>query len=47
MDAIQVPIEKLLLDTNNYRIRGEQNYKYIEDKNASNAMVQRRILKTL
>lgn len=47
MDTIQVSVEKLLLDPNNYRIRGEQNYKYIEDKNASNPMVQKRILKTL
>ena len=47
MDTKQLPIEKLLLDPNNYRIRGEQNYKYIEDKNASNIMVQKRVLKTL
>ena len=47
MDLIKVPVEKLLLDPNNYRLRGEQNYKYVEDKSINNVMVQKRVLKML
>ncbi len=47
MDLIKVPVEQLLLDPNNYRLRGEQNYKYVEDKNVNNVMVQKRVLKML
>ena len=47
MKTIEIPIEKLMLDPNNYRLRGEQSYKYVEDKNVTNVMVQRRVLKML
>ncbi len=47
MDLIKVPVDKLLLDPNNYRLRGEQNYKYVEEKSVNNVMVQKRVLKML
>ena len=43
MDLIKVPVDKLLLDPNNYRLRGEQNYKYVEEKSVNNVMVQKRV----
>lgn len=45
IEMVQVPIGELLLDPNNYRLRGEPNYKFVEDKNVANPMVQRRVLK--
>lgn len=47
MNMVQVSIEKLLLAPNNYRLRGEENYRYEEDKNAANVLVQKRVLKML
>lgn len=47
MDFRKVSIGELLLDPNNYRLRGAENYKYVEDKNINNVMVQKRVLKML
>lgn len=47
MKILQVSIQNLLLDPNNYRLRGEENYKFVDDKNISNVMVQKRVLKML
>jgi hypothetical protein len=47
MNTKKVSLENLLLDPNNYRIRGNENYKLIEEKDIANAMVQKRISKMI
>ena len=47
MKVIQVSLENLFLDPNNYRLRGKENYKYVENRNISNKMVQKRVMKML
>lgn len=47
MKTVKVSLENLLLDPNNYRIRGNDNYRLIEEKDIANAMVQKRISKMI
>lgn len=47
MNVIQVALDRLYLDPNNYRLRGNQNYKLVEDKNICNSMVQKRVMKMI
>ncbi len=47
MDTRKVSIDNLLLDPNNYRIRGNEYYSVTEEENAGNVMVQKRIMKMI
>ena len=47
MNVIQVALDRLYLDPNNYRLRGNPNYKTVEDKNICNSMVQKRVMKMM
>lgn len=47
MNVIQVALENLYLDPNNYRLRADSNYKHVEDKNICNSMVQKRVMKMI
>ena len=47
MKVIRAALENLYLDPNNYRLRGNLNYKNVEDKNICNSMVQKRVMKMI
>lgn len=47
MKVIQVSLENLFLDPNNYRLRGNPSYRFVEDKNVCNSMVQKRVMKMI
>ncbi|RAK16889.1 hypothetical protein B0I26_11525 [Anoxybacillus vitaminiphilus] len=42
MNALQVSLDQLLLDPNNYRLHGHPRYRYVEENNFSNPLVQKR-----
>lgn len=47
MNIIQVALENLYLDPNNYRLRADSNYRSVEEKNICNSMVQKRVMKMI
>ena len=47
MGIKKVSIDNLLLDPNNYRIRGKEHYSIVDWENYGNVMVQKRIMKMI